>query len=113
MIPRYTAPEMARIWTEENKFRKWLQVEVAVCESLAELGELPAADVRKIKERANFSIERIAEIERSVKHDVLAFISSVAEFVGPEAGVFQGVGDQLRAEEPLRVGGGPAVQQLA
>lgn len=85
MISRYTAPEMAKIWTEENKFRKWLQVEVAVCEALMELGEIPAADVGKIKEKANFSIERITEIERNVKHDVLAFIASVAEHVGPEA----------------------------
>ncbi|MBI1745588.1 MAG: adenylosuccinate lyase [Acidobacteria bacterium] len=85
MISRYTAPAMAKIWTEENKFRKWLQVEIAVCEALMELGEMPASAFETIKEKANFSMERIAEIERSVKHDVLAFITSVAEFVGPEA----------------------------
>jgi adenylosuccinate lyase len=75
---------MGKIWTEENKFRKWLQVEIAVCEALAELGEIPIKAVEKIKEKADFSIDRIYEIEKSVKHDVLAFITSVAENVGPK-----------------------------
>ena len=58
MIPRYTRPEMERVWSEENKFRKWLQVEIAVCEVLAELGEIPAEAVAEIKEKADFSLDR-------------------------------------------------------
>jgi len=69
----------------ENKFRKWLEVEIAVCETLAERGIIPSRAVQVIKERANFNVERINEIEKQVKHDVIAFTTSVAEFVGPES----------------------------
>ncbi|MFP5211815.1 MAG: adenylosuccinate lyase [Acidobacteriota bacterium] len=83
MIERYTRPEMGRIWTIENKYRKWLQVEIAVCEALAEQGKIPVEDLKTIKEKADFKVERIEEIERETHHDVIAFLTSVAEFVGP------------------------------
>ncbi|HLV00789.1 MAG TPA: adenylosuccinate lyase [Acidobacteriota bacterium] len=85
MIPRYTRPEMARVWSDERKFRAWLQVEIAVCEVLAERGEIPQAAVEKIKERADFSVERIKEIEKVTRHDVIAFTTAVAEQVGEES----------------------------
>ena len=76
---------MGHIWSEENKFRKWLEVEIATCEVLAERGIIPLQAAKVIKEKADFKIDRIAEIEQEVKHDVIAFTTSVAEFVGPEA----------------------------
>ncbi|HEV8132653.1 MAG TPA: adenylosuccinate lyase [Acidobacteriota bacterium] len=82
MIPRYTLPEMERIWSDENKFQKWLDVEIAVCEELAERGEIPKAALAEIKQKARFSVARIFEIEKEVKHDVIAFLTSVAENVG-------------------------------
>jgi adenylosuccinate lyase len=85
MIPRYTRPEMARIWEPENRFRIWLEIETLACEAQAELGVIPKEVVPVIRERGNFNIERIDAIELEVKHDVIAFLTSVAEFVGPEA----------------------------
>ncbi len=85
MIPRYTRPEMGNIWTLENKYRKWLEVEIAVCEAWAEMGEIPQDALKVIKEKANFDVKRIDEIEATVKHDVIAFLTSVAEFVGEES----------------------------
>ena len=85
MIPRYTRPEMGRIWNDENRFRTWLQVEIAATETLAEAGMVPKAAARAIKERANFRVERIHAIEAEVRHDVIAFTTAVAEFVGPES----------------------------
>jgi adenylosuccinate lyase len=85
MIERYTRPEMGAIWTLENKYRKWLEVELAVCETLAENGRIPAQDLKEIKEKADFRVERIAEIENETHHDVIAFLTSVAECVGPSA----------------------------
>jgi adenylosuccinate lyase len=85
MIERYTRPRMGGVWTQENKYRKWLQVEVAVCEVQAELGRIPEEDMRQIREKANFDVERIDEIERETHHDVIAFLTSVAEFVGPSS----------------------------
>jgi len=85
MIERYTLPGMGAIWTEENKFQKWLDVEIAVCEAWTRLGQIPAPSLKKIKEKAGFSVDRIEEIERVVKHDVIAFLSAVAEKVGEEA----------------------------
>ena len=85
MISRYTRPEMARIWSDENKFRKWLEVEIAVCEVLAEIGEIPPEAVAQIKEKADFSVDRIREIEKVTRHDVVAFTTSVAETLGPES----------------------------
>ena len=72
MIPRYTRPEMARIWSDENRFRTWLAVEVAATDTLAEAGIVPRDAAKAIRERANFSVERIFEIEAEVKHDVIA-----------------------------------------
>ncbi|HEX8815222.1 MAG TPA: adenylosuccinate lyase [Terriglobales bacterium] len=85
MIPRYTRPEMARIWSDENRFRTWLAVEIAATETLAEAGIVPKAAAKTIRERADFRVERIHEIEAEVKHDVIAFTTAVAEFVGPES----------------------------
>jgi adenylosuccinate lyase len=84
MIPRYTRPEMGRIWTEENKFQKWLNVEVATAEVEAEAGLIPKSAARAIRRKGKFEVERILEIERQVKHDVVAFTTNVAEHVGRE-----------------------------
>jgi adenylosuccinate lyase len=85
MIERYTRPAMGRIWTLENKYRKWLQVEIAVCEARAAQGEIPLADLAEIRQKADFNVERIAQIENETHHDVIAFLTSVAELVGPPA----------------------------
>ncbi len=85
MIARYTRPEMGRIWTLENRYMKWLDVEIAVCEAWAEIGEIPRDAVKVIKKKARFDVERIDEIEKTVKHDVIAFLTSVAENVGEES----------------------------
>ena len=85
MIPRYTRPEMARIWSDENRFRTWLAVEVAATETLAAAGIVPKDAAKAIRERAAFNVERIFEIEAEVKHDVIAFTTAVAEIVGPHA----------------------------
>ncbi len=85
MIERYTRKEMSQIWESENRFRIWLEIETLACERQAELGIIPKDAVRVIREKGNFDIVRILEIEEEVKHDVIAFLTSVAEFVGPEA----------------------------
>ena len=85
MIDRYSNPAMARIWTIENKYRKWLDVELAVCETLFERGLIPPEDFRIIKEKADFDVQRINEIELETQHDVIAFLTCVGEFVGPPA----------------------------
>jgi len=85
MIPRYTRPEMAKIWEPENRFRIWLEIETLACEAQAQLGVIPKEVVPVIREKGNFNIERIDVIEAEVKHDVIAFLTSVSEFVGPEA----------------------------
>ena len=85
MIERYTRPEMGRLWTEEAKWEAWLEVELAVCEVLAARGQVPAEDMAGIREKAAFDPARIAEIEAEVGHDVIAFLTSVAEAVGPES----------------------------
>ena len=85
MIPRYTRKEMGQLWEPDNRFRKWLEVEIAACEAWHELGEIPEEALAVIKQKAAFNIDRIDEIEREVKHDVIAFLTSVAEFVGPES----------------------------
>jgi len=79
MITRYTRPEMGRIWSEQNRFQTWLEVELAAAETLAELGEVPAEAARQLRQHAAFRLERIHEIEREVKHDVIAFTTAVAE----------------------------------
>ena len=83
MIERYSRPAMSRIWSEENKFNSWLKVELAVCEVFADRGEIPLDEWSEIKEKAAFNVERINEIEAEVRHDVIAFLTSVAEHVGP------------------------------
>jgi adenylosuccinate lyase len=85
LISRYTRPEMARIWSDENRFRTWLAVEIAATETLAEAGMVPKEAARAIRGRADFRVERIHEIEAEVRHDVIAFTTAVAEFVGPES----------------------------
>ena len=82
MIDRYTLPEMGAIWSEQNRFQKWLDVEIAVCEVHAERGTIPIEAVEQIKSRATFSVERINEIERITNHDVIAFTTNLAESIG-------------------------------
>ena len=84
MITRYTRPEMANIWSDENRYRCWLEVEILACEAWAELGEIPKVDVQKIRENASFSVERILEIEEETRHDVVAFTRAVSETLGEE-----------------------------
>ena len=83
MIDRYARPDMSAIWSEDGKYQRWLDVEVAVCEVQAERGAIPAEAVAEIRERAGFDAARIAEIEAEVRHDVIAFTTNVAEHVGP------------------------------
>lgn len=83
MIDRYTRPEMGKIWTLENKFRTWLEVEIAVCEAWHRLGVIPAQEMEEIRKKADFDLERILEIEEKTKHDVIAFLTAVEEKVGP------------------------------
>jgi adenylosuccinate lyase len=85
VIPRYTRPEMGRIWSDENRFRTWLAVEVAATETLAAAGMVPKDAAKAIRERADFNLQRIHEIEAEVRHDVIAFTTAVAEIVGPQA----------------------------
>ena len=85
MIARYTRPAMGKIWEDENKFAIWLEIELLACEAQAGLGVIPAEAVRVMREKASFNIQRIEEIEREVKHDVIAFLTNVGESIGPEA----------------------------
>jgi adenylosuccinate lyase len=85
MIERYTLPEMGALWTEQSKFQKWLEVEIAVCEVHAELGTIPRDALEQIKARAKFSVERINEIEKTTNHDVIAFTTNLAENIGEAA----------------------------
>ena len=85
MIPRYTRPEMAAIWEPENRFRIWLDVEIAACEAWNKLGRIPDEALSTIKEKADFDVGRIDKIEEEVKHDVIAFLTSVSEKVGPDS----------------------------
>ncbi len=85
MITRYTRPEMGNIFTDEHRYSIWLEIELLACEAQAELGSIPEDAVRTIREKAKFNIDRINEIEAEVKHDVIAFLTSVGESVGPDA----------------------------
>ncbi len=85
MIARYTRPEMGRIWSEEHKLKVWLEIEILACEAQAELGIIPKEAVKAIRQKASFDVKRIEEIERQVKHDVIAFLTDVGETVGPES----------------------------
>src|SRR2546423_7133004 len=82
MIDRYTLPEMGALWSEANKFQKWLDVEIAVCEVHAEMGTIPRDALEQIKSRAKFSVARINEIEKTTDHDVIAFTTNLAESIG-------------------------------
>src|SRR5262245_57449709 len=83
MIPRYSRPEMARLWSDENRFGTWLAVAIAASEVLTERGVVPAEALAAIKEKSRFDVARIDAIEKEVQHDVIAFVSNVAENVGP------------------------------
>lgn len=85
MIPRYTRPEMEKIWNERNEWQTMLDVEIAACEANAALGRIPKEAVAVIKEKADFDVERIHEIDREINHDIIAFLSAVAEYVGDDA----------------------------
>lgn len=85
MIPRYTRPEMGNIWTDETKYSIWLEIEVLVFEALAELGEIPEEAAKKIRQKAKFDIGKILEIEKTTKHDVIAFLTNLEEYIGEEA----------------------------
>lgn len=82
MIPRYSRKEMADIWSDENRFRIWLDIEVLACEAQNKLGNIPAASLNTIKKKANFDVDKVLEIEEKVKHDIIAFLTNVAEYVG-------------------------------
>ncbi|HAP93589.1 MAG TPA: adenylosuccinate lyase, partial [Desulfotomaculum sp.] len=85
MIDRYTMPEMKAVWSTENKFRTWLEVEICACEAMVELELIPPGALRQIKEKAGFDVQRIEEIEAVVNHDVIAFLTCVGEYVGEAA----------------------------
>jgi adenylosuccinate lyase len=85
VIERYSRPEMTRIWEAENRYRKWLEIEIYACEAHAQMGRIPQEAVDRIREKANFDVERIDEIERTVKHDVIAFLTSVADYIGDDS----------------------------
>jgi adenylosuccinate lyase len=85
MIDRYTLPEIGSIWENENKFRIWLEIEILACEARAEMGLIPKSAVQEIRQRASFDVDRILEIEAEVHHDVIAFLTNVAEYVGEPA----------------------------
>ncbi|MDA9009039.1 adenylosuccinate lyase [Alphaproteobacteria bacterium] len=85
MIPRYSRPAMVKIWEPENKFKIWFEIEAHACDAQADLGIIPKEAAKTVWEKGNFDIARIDEIEREVKHDVIAFLTSLAEYVGPEA----------------------------
>lgn len=85
MIPRYTRPEMASIWEPENKFRIWMHIEAHACEAMEELGTIPKGVAKAVWEHGSFDVARIDEIEREVKHDVIAFLTNLAEYVGEQA----------------------------
>src|SRR5512144_2725466 len=85
MIPRYSRPEMTALWTPESRYRAWLDVELLACEANAKLGLIPRRALATIKRRADFNIDRIDVLERTVKHDVIAFLTAVGETVGPDS----------------------------
>lgn len=84
MIPRYARERMTKIWSPENRYQKWLDIEILACEAMAEQGEIPASALKNIKAKAGFDVSRIDEIEKTTKHDVIAFLTSVTEKVGPD-----------------------------
>ncbi|HAX44293.1 MAG TPA: adenylosuccinate lyase, partial [Solibacterales bacterium] len=91
MIARYTRPQMGQIWSDENKYRQWLNVELAAAEALSERGEVPPEAARDLRQHADFDVGRIFEIEKEVRHDVIAFTTAVAEVMKAK-----GVGESSR-----------------
>ena len=85
MIERYEIEEISKIWSSQNRYRKWLDVEFAITEVWYRWGKVPDESFKNIKEKANFNVERINEIEKNIKHDVIAFLTSVEEFVGKDS----------------------------
>lgn len=85
MIPRYARPEMTALWEAESRFSIWLEIETHAMDAMVKLGIVPAEAAKAVREKGNFDVDRIDEIEREVKHDVIAFLTSLAEYVGPEA----------------------------
>ncbi|MFB3102486.1 MAG: lyase family protein, partial [Alphaproteobacteria bacterium] len=85
MIPRYSRPEMTSVWEPENKFRIWFEIEAHACDAMAEMGTIPKEAAKTVWQRGKWDIARIDEIERETKHDVIAFLTNLAEHVGPEA----------------------------
>ena len=85
MIPRYSRPQMTSIWEPQSKFQIWLDIESHACDAMAELGVVPKSAAEAVRKKGGFDIERIDAIEAEVKHDVIAFLTSLAEHVGPEA----------------------------
>ncbi len=84
MIPRYTKPEMAAIWSDENRFKKMLEVEIFAAEAMSKLGTIPEKAVEIIKKKAKINVEKINEIELTIKHDVISFLTAVVETTGPD-----------------------------
>ena len=82
MIPRYSLPKMAGIWSEENKFQKMLDIEILACEAMSNLGKVPKKELKKIKSKARFNVKRIEKIEQKTRHDVIAFLHNIAEYIG-------------------------------
>ncbi|PIW68628.1 MAG: adenylosuccinate lyase [Candidatus Omnitrophica bacterium CG12_big_fil_rev_8_21_14_0_65_42_8] len=82
MIPRYSLPRMSAVWSDENKFQKMLDIEILACEALANLGKIPQKELKKIKSKARFDIKRIEKIEKTTRHDVIAFLHNIAEYIG-------------------------------
>ena len=85
MIPRYTRPEMANIWSQDNKFRIMLEIETLAAEKMAEMGLVPASVPKALREKGAFNAARVDEIEKETRHDVIAFLTNVAEYVGEDA----------------------------
>ncbi|MEY3312099.1 MAG: Adenylosuccinate lyase, partial [Bacteroidota bacterium] len=85
MIDRYTLPKMGSIWNDQNKFSIWLEIEILACEAQSQLGIVPAEAVKEIREKARFDVDKVLEIEQTTKHDVIAFLTNVAEYVGPSS----------------------------
>jgi adenylosuccinate lyase len=85
MIARYTLPQMQELWSDENKFRKWIEVEILACEAQAKLGNIPKSVVPRIRRKANFNVKKINQIENKVHHDVVAFLNNLAEYIGEDS----------------------------
>ncbi|MCX7765285.1 MAG: lyase family protein, partial [Candidatus Sumerlaeia bacterium] len=85
MIPRYTLPEMGRLWNDETKFQTWLEIEILACEALARAGKIPADVPAIIRQKAKIDVTEIEQLEKITRHDVVAFLRSIAEKVGPPA----------------------------